>query len=95
MFGERLRIARVRANLSMSALGKECGVTPQAIKKFEHNECMPKSSVLIALCRVLDCSAEWLIEATPLDFHTTETAPQGRHAKYWVREALREIGYLT
>lgn len=37
------------------------------------------------------------MDPEPLDFQSTARAPQGRHAMYWVREAiaeLREIGYL-
>ena len=91
MIGERLRVARARARLSMSALGAVCGCTAQAVKKWEANEAMPSSSKFIAICAALDVSAEWLIDGTPLDFHSTETAPQGRHAKYWVREAIAEL----
>lgn len=98
MLGERLRVARARARMTLRAVGDAVGVTPQAVKKYEDDEAMPRSSVFIALCKTLDVSADWLMDATPLDFHSTETAPQGRHAKYWVREAvveLRELGYLT
>ena len=51
----------------------------------------------LALCKTLDVSPEWLMDGTPLDFHSTAKAPQGRHAKYWIREAvgeLQEIGIL-
>jgi transcriptional regulator with XRE-family HTH domain len=75
----------------MRSLGEAVGVTAQAIKRLEHDETMPSSKTFIALCKHLDVSAEWLMDTRPLDFHSTDTAPQGRHAKYWVREALAEM----
>ena len=97
MIGERLRVARARARKTLRDVARACGCTPQAVKKWEDNTAMPDSAKFIALCRLLDVSSEWLICQDPLDFHSTQTAPQGRHAKYWVREAigeLRESGFL-
>ncbi len=97
MLGERLRVARARARMTMRDVADACGCSPQAVLKWENDTAMPDSSKFITLCRILDVSAEWLIAGEPLDFHSTETAPQGRHAKYWVREAvaeLREEGFL-
>lgn len=97
MLGERLRVARARAKLSMAEVAKECECSPQAVKKWEHDEAMPDSRKFLKLCGLLDVSSEWLMDGTPLDFRSTATAPQGRHAKYWVREAvaeLRETGLL-
>ena len=94
MLGERLRVARARAKMSMADVGRECGCTAQAVMKWEADKAMPDSRKFITLCRVLDVSAEWLIDGSPLDFHSTETAPQGRHAKYWVQEAIAEMREL-
>jgi transcriptional regulator with XRE-family HTH domain len=94
MIGERIRVARARARKTLKDVAAEIGVTPQAVKKYEDNDCMPNSRSFIALCRCLDVSSEWLMDTTPLDFHSTDTAPQGRHAKYWVREAIAELREL-
>lgn len=97
MLGERLRVARARARKTMADVARECGCTPQAVMKWEADKAMPDSRKFMKLCAMLDVSSEWLMDATPLDFHSTETAPQGRHAKYWVREAvaeMREVGLL-
>lgn len=91
MLGERLRVARARAKLSMADVGRECECTAQAVKKWEHDEAMPDSRRFIKLCGLFDVSPEWLMDGSPLDFHSTNKAPQGRHAKYWVREALEEM----
>ncbi len=91
MIGERLRVARARSRSTLRNVAAATGVSPQMIKKYEENKAMPRSGVLLSMCEHLDVSMEWLLDATPLDFHSTETAPQGLHAKYWVRRALEEI----
>lgn len=91
MTGERFRVARARKGLTMRNVGAACGVTAQAVMKWENGACMPTSRALLAFCELTDVSAEWLLTTTPLDFRSTAEAPQGRHAKYWVREALDEL----
>ena len=94
MLGERIRVARARARLTLRDVASKCDCTPQAVKKWEDDQSMPDSRKFLAICRELDVSAEWLMAPEPLDFHSTETAPQGRHAKYWVREAVAEMKEL-
>jgi len=77
--------------MTMAAVAEECECTAQAVKKWEHDEAMPDSRKFIVLCGLYDISPEWLMDHEPLDFHSTSRAPQGRHAKYWVREALVEM----
>lgn len=95
MFGERLRVARARAKMTLADVAVVCGCSAQAVKKWEDDTAMPSSSKFLQLCRTLDVSAEWLMAPEPLDFHSTDQAPQGRHAKYWVRAALDEISQET
>lgn len=90
MIGERLRAARGRARKTLRDVASACEVTPQAVKKWEDDIAMPTSGRLLTICRLVDVSVEWMM-AGPLDFHSTETAPQGVHAKYWVREAISEL----
>lgn len=90
-FAERLRAARGRSKKTLRDVSAVCGVSPQAVKKWEDGSAMPDSRRFIALTKLLDVSAEWLFDPTPLDFQSSETAPQGRHAKYWVREAIAEM----
>jgi Zn-dependent peptidase ImmA (M78 family)/DNA-binding XRE family transcriptional regulator len=55
MFGERLKLARKRAGLSLRGLADhlEGQVSAQAIGKYERNEMMPSSPVLIELSKTL------------------------------------------
>ena len=63
MIGQRLRLARVAAGLSLRDLEAklESRVTAQALSKYERDEMMPSSPVLIGLARALDVSEEYLL----------------------------------
>ena len=63
MIGKRLKLARSAAGLSLRALEEKIGnrVTAQAIGKYERNEAMPGSAILIALADALDISVDYLV----------------------------------
>ena len=63
MIGGHLRLARAAAGLSLRDLAKKIDnlVTAQAIGKYERDEAMPGSRVLIALARALDVSEDYLV----------------------------------
>jgi Zn-dependent peptidase ImmA (M78 family) len=65
MIGERLKIARAAAGLSLRDLEAAIGnlVTAQAIGKYERNEDMPRSGVLSALADALNVSEDYLLAA--------------------------------
>ena len=62
MIGQRLKLSRSAAGLSLRDLEARIGnrVTAQAISKYERNESMPSSGVLIALADALDVSVDYL-----------------------------------
>lgn len=59
MIGERLKRARSAAGLSMAKLGQAAGVSANMIKKYEHDDSMPSSSVLIKLAEALGVRTEF------------------------------------
>ena len=63
MIGNRLKLARSAAGLSLRELEDRLGglVSAQAIGKYERDEMMPGSEVLIALARALAVSEEYLL----------------------------------
>ncbi len=63
MIGQRLKLARSAAGLSLRGLEERIGsrVTAQAIGKYERDESMPGSGVLIALADALDVSVDYLV----------------------------------
>ena len=65
MFGQRLRLARKRAGLSLRSLAERMDpkVTAQAISKYEAGKMMPSSAVLVGLGEALDVSLDFLMSA--------------------------------
>ena len=63
MFGQRLRLARKKAGLSMQALADSVipKVSAQAISKYEAGKMMPSSSVLVGLSKTLGVSIDFLM----------------------------------
>lgn len=63
MLGQRLRLARKRAGLSMHALAERMtpGVSAQAISKYEAEKMMPSSAVLVGLGKALSVSLDFLL----------------------------------
>ena len=63
MLGQRLKLARSAAGLSLRGLEERIGnrVTAQAIGKYERDESMPSSGVLIALADALSVSVDYLV----------------------------------
>lgn len=63
MIGQRLKLARSAAGLSLRDLQARIGnrVTAQAIGKYERNEAMPSSGVLIAIADALDVQVDYLL----------------------------------
>ena len=74
MIGRRIKLARTAAGLSLRALEGQIGgrVTAQAIGKYERNESMPGSGVLIALSRALGVSVEYLTSEQDLALEAVE-----------------------
>ncbi len=63
MIGKRVKLARSASGLSLRDLEERIGnrVTAQAIGKYERDESMPGSDVLIALADALDVSVDYLV----------------------------------
>ncbi len=68
MIGQRLKLARKAAGLSLRELEArlENIVTAQAIGKYERDQSMPSSRILIALARALDVSEDYLLSTAEL-----------------------------
>lgn len=64
MIGKRLKLAREAAGLSLRAMEEAIRgkVSAQAIGKYENDQMMPGSDVLLALARALKVSPEYLLE---------------------------------
>lgn len=77
MIGQRIKLARKKAGLSLRGLADalEGKVSAQAIGKYERDEMTPSSGVLIAIGKALNVSLSYLmdtqgVELTGMDFRT-------------------------
>lgn len=74
MIGKRLKSARAASGLSLRALSDAMGnaVSAQAIGKYERNEDMPGSTVLISLAGALAVSVDFLLSDDELELEGVE-----------------------
>ena len=74
MIGNRLKLARSASGLSLRGLSDRIGslVSAQAIGKYERNESMPRSGVLIALSDALRVSASYLAGDPAISLQSVE-----------------------
>jgi len=72
MIGGRLKRARAAAGLSMKALGEQVGVSANMIKKYEHDDSMPTSPVLIRLARALGVRSEYFFRPVRVSLNRVE-----------------------
>ncbi len=74
MIADRIRLARKKAGLSLRALSAAMDrkVTAQAIGKYERNEDIPSSGVLIALARALGVSLAYLMDTQGINLSGVE-----------------------
>lgn len=64
-FAERLKQARLKANLSRKELGDTINLSPNGYGQYESARREPSLTSLIRLSRTLNVSADWLIGTTP------------------------------
>lgn len=74
MIGARLKLARAAAGLSLRELEDRLNalVSAQAIGKYERDEMMPSSSVLIALAKALGVTEEYLLNPADVELIAVE-----------------------
>jgi Zn-dependent peptidase ImmA (M78 family)/transcriptional regulator with XRE-family HTH domain len=101
MFGDRLRLARKRAGLSLRGLADQIGndVSAQAISKYESGKMFPSSSALVSLAKALDVSLDFLMSnqvaslaAVEFRRHSgTTTAERARAKSVVIEEVERHL----
>lgn len=74
MFGERLKLARRKAGLSLRGLSGAMGgsVSAQSIGKYERGKMMPNSKTLIQMSKVLNVSLPYLMSERISDLKNVE-----------------------
>lgn len=74
MMGERLKLARASAGLSLRDLSDKIGnlVSAQALGKYERDESMPGSKVLLSLADALGVSEDYLVGQSDITLEAVE-----------------------
>ena len=62
--GERLKMARVRAGLSLRTLAERVEVSPMAISKYERGVAVPGSAVLVKVAKALGVKPDYFFRPT-------------------------------
>ena len=88
MFGDRLKLARKKADLSQRALADAIRphVSAQAVCRYETNKIMPSSRVLMELARVLNVSVDFLMSSQVGELQGVEFR---KHAKTSAQDRAR------
>lgn len=106
MFGEKIRALRMQQGLSQEQLAEVCGVSRQAISKWERGDSLPDTERLMQLCRYFHVSADFLLFDTPLEqasnspqVETSAKDASSRpfvltHAYVWIAAVVTALGGL-
>jgi len=84
MIGERIKIARKGAKMSLRDLASVVGVSPMAISKYERDMDMPSSDILIRLAKALGVNLDYLLRPTSVSI--SQPAYRCRISRFNVKE---------
>lgn len=59
--GSRLKEIRCDMNLSIRALGNKLNTAFSSLASYERGEVLIQSDILISLCKISNCSADWVL----------------------------------
>lgn len=89
--GERIRAARERKGITQSALADAVGVRQPTMWRYEARGMTPSAETAIAIARVLDVSAHWLLHGTEAEPTQPTDLPD---LPYW-REFLEKYEHAA
>lgn len=61
MFRQRLRQLREKRRISRIVLSELCGLSPDAVRRYERGECEPTLQSLIAIADFFEVSVDYLV----------------------------------
>jgi transcriptional regulator with XRE-family HTH domain len=67
MFAVRLRAARAIKHVTLNDVAAAVGVTSSAVSHWEIGIAYPKASHLVAVCKYLGCSLDWIMCPEPIN----------------------------
>ena len=78
-FRTRLKLARMKADLTQSHIANHLGIQPQAVSLWESGDGMPRHDHLLALPGVLGCDPMWLFYGMEVPRRAKATRTQILH----------------
>ncbi|MEX2523725.1 MAG: XRE family transcriptional regulator [Gammaproteobacteria bacterium] len=72
MIGERIKQARKASGLSQRGLAERAGISAMAVSKYENNQSVPSSNVLLQLAQALGVRAEYFFRTTQVELREVE-----------------------
>ena len=61
---KNMRAERARNNMTVQQVADTVGVHPNAVSRWENGDSEPTARNLISLCRLYDCTPEYLLDMT-------------------------------
>lgn len=71
LIGDRIKILRLKSNLTQEELAKQLGLSNGIISLYEKEERKPSLEVITQMCELFDCNMDCLMGLTS-DIETTE-----------------------
>jgi len=92
--GDRIKMARTAAGLSLRALAEKTGVSAMAISKYENGKDIPRSGVLISLSEALGVSVDYFFRVVEVNlskplYRNHEALPKKEENE--IHEQIREL----
>src|SRR5208283_2059376 len=92
--GDRIKMARTAAGLSLRALAEKAGVSAMAISKYENGKDIPRSGVLISLSEALGVSLDYFFRTAEVNlskplYRNHEALPKKEENE--IHEQIREL----
>ncbi|GMR21672.1 MAG: XRE family transcriptional regulator [Gammaproteobacteria bacterium] len=86
MIGDRIKQARKAAGLSLRALAEKAGVSAMAISKYENNQSVPSSGVMLNIAKALSVRTEYFFRHVSVEL---ENVNHREHEKLPMKEELK------
>lgn len=91
MIGSRIQQARKAAGLSLRALAEKAGVSAMAISKYENNQSVPSSGVLLALAKALGVRTEYFFRQVEIELEDVNHREHEALPKKEERKVLADV----
>lgn len=92
MIGERIQQARKASGLSLRALAEKAGISAMAISKYENNQSVPSSGVILNIAKALGVRTEYFFRHATIEL---ENINHREHEKLPEKEELKVRADVT